>query len=50
MEATYNLKKPIKRKIPKMRVPPTHHWVMDFPSDFKYEKGNPIGKVIPEFK
>lgn len=33
MVAIYDVKKPPKRKIPKMRVSRKHHYVMKFPSD-----------------
>jgi hypothetical protein len=33
MVGTYNVKNPPKRKIPKSRLPITHHYVMIFPTD-----------------
>jgi hypothetical protein len=39
MVALYNIKNPPKRKIPKGRVSRKHHYVLTFPTDFKF--GNP---------
>jgi len=32
----YNVKNPPKRKIPKMRVPRSHHYTMIWPTDFTW--------------
>lgn len=34
MEFVWNAKNPPKRKVPKWRVPRSHHYTMKFPSDF----------------
>jgi hypothetical protein len=39
MNAYYDVKNPPKRKIPKLRSPVSHHYVMIFPEDLKQHKG-----------